>query len=187
MNPTTEVPRQARRIGELLGKLEGSGDRAAVATARELVEGIMDLHGAGLERMIAIIARAGASSREILDSLGRDGLVSSLLVLYGLHPDDLETRVRRALEKFPSRGRPHTGEVELISIEEGVVRLRLRAGGSGCGSNGAALQSAVEEALYGAAPDLTRLILEGVEETEGRTAFVPLAQLTGPAEKGAAL
>ena len=46
----------------------------------------MELHGAGLERMLEIVRANGDSGQLILDSLGRDDMVSSLLVLYGLHP-----------------------------------------------------------------------------------------------------
>ena len=48
---------------------------------------------------------------EIIDRLGRDELVASLLVLYGLHPLDFETRVNQAVEKARAFLKPHAAEL----------------------------------------------------------------------------
>jgi hypothetical protein len=97
-----------------------------------------------------------------MDGLIRDEAVSSLLILYGLHPQDFETRVRGALKNFEG--------VSVISIEDGRVILRM------------ALQerseSALRQAVSVAAPDLTELIIEGT----GQSGFVPLAALIGARE-----
>jgi Fe-S cluster biogenesis protein NfuA len=138
----------------------------------------MELYGAGLERITEILFKQGEAGREILDELGRDELVGNLLSANGLHPLDLEARVRRAVDELHARVRSQ-GTVELVGIEDGVVRLRLRAIGSGCGSGVATLKSAVEEAIYEAAPDLVRLVLEGLEENSAASGFVPLEKLLG--------
>ena len=103
--------------------------------------------------------------------------MASLLVLHGLHPLDLETRVTEALDKTRLRLRAQDASAELVSIQDGVVRLRLRTNGHGCGS-AQALKEMVEEAVYQAAPDVTALIIEGADEKQ---AFVPLAMLQGNA------
>lgn len=179
MHDTTDVPQQARRIEELVAKLEVSGDPVVVATAKALVEALMDLHGAAIERMLEIVARTGAAGQEIADGFGRDDLVGSLLVLYGLHPLDLETRVRRTLEKLGPRLAKQGSEIELIGIDGGVVRLRVHAAGSNCGSSTGPLKAAVEEALLGAAPDVVRLLIDGLEETGTSSGFVPIETLMG--------
>lgn len=178
MKDTNEIPRQARRIEELLAKLDASADPLMVATARELVEALMDLHGAALERMLEIAAVSGTAASNIAERFGRDDLVGSLLVLYGLHPADFETRVRQALEKLEPRMRKHGHEIELLSAESGAVVLRVRAGALGHGSTAASLKASVEEAIYAAAPDTEHLAIEGLEETESRGGFVPLSLLT---------
>ena len=178
MHNTNEVPSQARRIEELVAKLGASGDPAFLATARELVEALMDLHGAALERMLEMASAAGAAGRDIADKFGRDDLVGSLLVLYGIHPLDLEARVRRALEKLEPRLRKHGHRIDLISVDEGAVRLRVGAGVASHGASAASLKAAVEEAIYAAAPDTEHLEIEGLEEMESRGAFVPLSLLT---------
>jgi hypothetical protein len=158
--------RRLESIEELIHKIGSAADPDMRTAANQLVQLVMELHGTGLERMLEIIDATGQPGQEIIDSLGRDELVASLLILYGLHPLDLESRVRLALEKV--RG----GEVELLSIDEGAVRVRLH--GNGNGSSSKTLRGNVEEAIYGAAPDITSLVIEG--EHDG---FVPLTMLRG--------
>lgn len=178
MNKTSAIQQQSGRIEELIHQLESSADAGSLATARELVERLMELYGAGLGRVTEIIARKGAAGLEILDELGRDDLVGNLLAANGLHPLDLETRVGRALEKLRTRLRAQ-GSVELLGIEQGAIRLRVRSSGTGCGSSAGSLKSVVEEAIYEAAPDLTELTIDMVEEQGAAAGFVPLEKLAG--------
>ncbi len=53
-------------------------------------------------------------------------MVASMLLLHGLHPDDIETRVRRGIEKVRPYLQSHGGDVELASVRDGIVRLVLR-------------------------------------------------------------
>ncbi len=45
--------------------------------------------------MMEIVFESGAGGEAIIRRFANDSLVSSLLVLHGLHPDDMETRVRQ--------------------------------------------------------------------------------------------
>ena len=170
---------KVQRIGELVHQLENIGDAETRASAKALVQLLLDLHAVGLERVMEIVARNGDSGQRTIDDLGRDPLVSSLLVLYGLHPLDLEDRVAHAVEKVQPRVRKGGGEVELLGIEGGVVRLQLQATGHSCGSTGKTLKAMVEDALYEAAPDMSQLLIEGLEEPDGSSGFVPLGKLGG--------
>src|SRR6202162_5455555 len=87
------------RIGGLVQEIESIADPAVRAATKGLVQSLMDLHGAALERALDIVAEAGDPGMAIIDRLGRDGLVSSVLILYGLHPEDLETRVVKAVDR----------------------------------------------------------------------------------------
>jgi len=177
MHKTTAVQQQTGRIEELIRKLESSADPGSLATARELVQSLMELYGAGLQRISEMLSQNGTAGQEILDALGRDELVGNLLAANGLHPLDLETRVRRALEKLRPRLRSQ-GSVDLLGTGEGVIRLRLRLNAPGCGSTSGALKSVVEEAMYEAAPDLTQITIEVLEE-HAASSFVPLEKLVG--------
>lgn len=177
MNQTTAV-QQTGRIEELIHKLESTADPGSLATARELVQSLMELYGAGLERLTDIIAARGAAGLDILDELGRDGLVGNLLAANGLHPLDLETRVRRAVDKLGASVRGQ-GSIDLLGIEEGVIRLRLRSSAGGCGSSAGSLKAIVEAAMYEAAPDLAQVVIEMAEEQGAASGFVPLEKLVG--------
>ena len=168
---------KVQRIGELVGELEKIGDAENRASAKALVQLLLDLHAAGLERALEIVAKNGDAGQRVIDDLGRDPLVSSLLVLYGLHPLDLESRVVQAVEKIGPKVRKGEGEIELLSMKSGVVRLRLQVTGHSCGSTGKTLKAMVEDAMYEAAPDLSQLVIEGLEEPSG--GFVPLGKLGG--------
>jgi Fe-S cluster biogenesis protein NfuA/nitrite reductase/ring-hydroxylating ferredoxin subunit len=119
----------------------------------EAVQAIVEMYGEGLAR---IVQRADASA--FLD----DELVTHLLLLHDLHPVPVEERVRGALEEVRPYMESHKGGVELVSIEDGVVRLRLEGSCSGCPSSTMTLKLAIEDAIHKAAPDVDEIVADGV-------------------------
>jgi len=124
-----------RRIEALIGDIESIADPAVRASVEALVRALMDLHGAVLERMMDIVADSGAAGAAMIDRFAGDDLVGALLLLYGLHPLDLETRVVQALDTVRPYLRSHGGNVELLGVADGVVRLRLQGSCHGCPSS----------------------------------------------------
>jgi len=153
---------RTERVEQLVSRLDGCGDPEVRAIALKLVQSVVELHGAALERMLESIARTSAGERA-LDEAIEDDLVASVLLLHGLHPDPIETRVLRALEKIRPYLHSHGGDVELFSVEQGVVRIKLMGSCGGCPSSSITLKSAVEDALYEAAPDIVELVAEKTE------------------------
>src|SRR5579863_9056118 len=88
-----------QRIGQLVGELENIADPEARAGAKALVQLVLDLHAAAFRDNLHHSLKTGEPGLQTIDELGSDPLVSSLLVLYGLHPLDLESRVTQAVEK----------------------------------------------------------------------------------------
>jgi Fe-S cluster biogenesis protein NfuA len=172
-----EFQQRIQSIERMLGEIEGSADPSLRTSVRQLVQLVMDLHGAGLERMLELI-RADGAGESLVHKLGRDDLVASLLVLYGLHPLSLDARITEGLDKARERLRSHQGEVELLSIEEGAVKLRLHVNGHGCGSTAQALKEIVEDAVYQCAPDIASLV---IEDAAAKPGFVSLEMLQGTA------
>jgi Fe-S cluster biogenesis protein NfuA len=172
-------PHRTQKIEELIHRIETLADPEARALAVELVQSLMDLHGAGLERVMGILSQAGEPGLAILNDFTRDDLVASLLLLYGLHPVDMETRVRDALDKVRPYLRSHGGNVDLLATEQGVVRLRLQGSCHGCPSPAMTLKLAVEQAIYEAAPDVTAIEVEGVVQHLPEPGFVPVGSLRG--------
>ncbi|MBE3012185.1 NifU family protein [Microbispora sp. NEAU-D428] len=142
---TYDVAVSGERIERLLGALVGSEARA---TAEELLREIVGLYGAGLERVMAIVTEAGAAGA--LRDLVEDPLVAGLLVLHDLHPLTTAERVRAVLESQPA---------ELLSVEGGVVRLRLK-GACGCPSSRIAITESIERAIARVAPEVARVDVE---------------------------
>ena len=141
-----DVHERVARVEALLGEIEDD-PRAAAA-----VQAIVDLYGEALARLLD-----GADPVE-------DELVSHLLLVHDLHPVDVETRVRNALEDVRPYLGSHGGDVEFLGVEDGVARLRLAGTCNGCPSSTVTLKNAIEEALLKAAPDLERIDAEGVAE-----------------------
>lgn len=181
MPAPSNAQNQLQSIEALLQRIEKANDPAISAMAKDLVQRLMEFHGAGIERMLEIIHKDGTGQDNVIDALGQDPLVRSLLLLYGLHPDGLETRVQQALQKTRPYLKSHGGNVSLMGVDDaGAVTLRLEGSCHGCASSSATLKLAVEEAIYEAAPDVTAIIVEGeVEERSHSVAFVPLSALGG--------
>jgi Fe-S cluster biogenesis protein NfuA/nitrite reductase/ring-hydroxylating ferredoxin subunit len=163
------VPTDARATGERIEQLlEASSAAGPVARERaeELVRVVVDLYGAGLERMLEIAYDAGALTDDLLDRLADDELVASLMLVHGLHPHDVHTRVERALEKVRPYLGSHGGDVELLEVTEAdVVRLRMLGSCDGCASSAVTLQLAVEGAIAELAPEVV-----GIEVDEAPAA-----------------
>ncbi len=164
------------RIGGLVQEIESIADPAVRAATKNLVQSLMDLHGAAFEKALDIVADAGEPGMNIIDRLGRDSLVSSVLILYGLHPEDFETRVVKAVDKVRPQLRKQGCEVELLSVADGGISLRVETGSHTCGSTAKTLQAMLEGAMYDAAPDLISLVIEGFE-AKPASGFVALDKL----------
>jgi Fe-S cluster biogenesis protein NfuA len=167
---------EMQRIGNLVQEIESSADPAVRAITKTLMQSLMDLHGAAIEKALDIVADSGEPGMAIIDRLGRDPLVSSVLILYGLHPEDLETRIVKAVDKMRPQLRKQGCEVELVSVNDGAIRLRVETGSHTCGSTAKTLQATLEGTMYDAAPDLTSLVIEGLEEKPA-SGFVGLDKL----------
>jgi Fe-S cluster biogenesis protein NfuA/nitrite reductase/ring-hydroxylating ferredoxin subunit len=159
------------RMETLLGEIESLTDPNARSKAAEMAQVLLELYGEGLARMMEVVAQ-GEKSERAFEAFAEDELVSHLLLLHGLHPLDVETRVVRALEEVRPYLQSHGGNVELLRIEEGVARVRMEGSCDGCPSSAVTLKLAIEEAVLKAAPDLEGIEAEGVTEPKPAPTFV---------------
>ena len=167
---------QVRRLGELVSQFDQMPDNPEKTAGRELMQLLMDVHGQGLERMLEMIFESREAGNALIDQLGKDEIAGGLLLLYSLHPDALETRVHAALERIRPRLRKFSCAIDLVSIDEGAVRIRLTKSGHSCGSSTKELRALVENGVYEIAPDITALEIQGLEEPSA-TGFVALDSL----------
>ena len=153
----------AARIGALLER----SDPANAGLIDEAVRLLVDLYGDGLTRIRAILAER-PDGAEILTRLTEDELVASLLLVHDLHPVDLTTRVTEALERVRPYLGSHAGGVQLLGVEDGVVRLRLEGSCEGCPSSVVTAKVAIEGAILEAAPEVTSVEVEGLQPENQR-------------------
>ena len=184
MSEENAFQRLSQRIEGLIAKIEAAPDTSVRADALNLAQSLMEMHGAGLDRMMEIVARAGASGYALMDDFAGDGLVASLLLLYGLHPHDLETRVLKALDEARPYLQSHGGDVEFLGVTDGAVRLRLAGSCRSCSSSTMTLKLAIERAIYEAAPDVTEIITEGQIAPKAPAPANGLVQLEGLSNSG---
>ena len=114
------------RIEQLLDELRATRRPARVDRAEELLRLVTELYGAGLERVSS--RSCGTRRPSCSATLVDDELVASLLVVHGLHPDDLRDAGRARRSSRCGRSSPsHGGDVELLDIDDdaGAVHLRL--------------------------------------------------------------
>jgi Fe-S cluster biogenesis protein NfuA/nitrite reductase/ring-hydroxylating ferredoxin subunit len=165
------------RIETLLGEIETLADPNARSRAAEMAQVLLELYGEGLARVMEVVAQ-GEESEKTFKGFAEDELISHLLLLHGLHPLDVETRVVRALEEVRPYLQSHGGNVELLGIEGDVARVRLQGSCDGCPSSAVTLKLAIEEAVQKAAPDLEGVEAEGVTEPPPKPATTFVAAPT---------
>lgn len=184
MPGTLPVKEFQGRLGNLEGLLEGAGqlgDAAARRCIQQIVTALLDLHGAGLERLMEWVSNGKDAGRSFVDACCRDDVAAGLLLLHGLHPLELEERVRQALDSVRPYLRSHGGNVELLDIRDGVVQLQLQGSCHHCPSSSVTMQQTIEEAIYGKAPEVIRVEVEKTDQepvlADHEGARVPLVVL----------
>ncbi|MBA2284896.1 MAG: NifU family protein [Ktedonobacteraceae bacterium] len=169
--------RQAQRIETLIQEIAAFPDPHARATAEELVRALVDMYGEALARLLEMTAEAEVAGLALIDSFASDELLSSVFLVHGLHPLDIETRIMQALDEVRPYLKSHGGNVEFVRVEDGIAHLRLEGSCHGCSGSTMTLKLTIEEAISRAAPDLNGLQVEGVADPPARTStpvtFVP--------------
>jgi Fe-S cluster biogenesis protein NfuA len=151
VEPAAQVEALLERIDTL--------EEPARTTATELVQALVELYGEGLAHVVDHVAAHDDGT--LAQAFAGDELLAHLLLLHGLHPVPLEQRVRAALDEVRPYLAAHNGGVELLGVEDGVVRLALQGSCNGCPSSTATLKLAIEDAIGKAAPDVERIQAEG--------------------------
>ena len=144
----------AKRLQELIEQIQNQPNPAARALLQECLQSLLAFYGEGLSRILAHVQDSGAEGQSTLQQLLHDRAVSSLLLIHGLHPIALEARLREALEKVRPYMQSHGGNIELLSLEDDVARVRLEGTCRSCPSSAITLELAVRRAVEEACPDL---------------------------------
>ena len=177
----TEGPEQlVTRVQDLQARLDAAPDPVTRAVAEELLSALVQLYGAGLEQILDGLFAAGEPGERIAAELAQDPLVATLLFIHDLHPVPLADRVRGALDSVRPYMESHGGNVELLSLDRGVARIRLKGSCSDCSASSVTLELAIKQALEEAAPDLEGLEVEGVTVQTAGGPGLPMVTGTAP-------
>jgi Fe-S cluster biogenesis protein NfuA len=150
----------ARPLSEILDRMEElleaidtlpAADRANVI---ELLDHVDDLHRLGLTRLGQQLTPA-----QIERFRDAHPAIAWLWEAYGVGLDD-RSIIERALDTIRPYLQSHGGEVEVLDVVDGRVRVRLTGACSGCSASAITLQEGIERALTSGYPDYRGLDVE---------------------------
>ncbi len=179
--PAEDIPyvEVLRHIGDLADELTSHPDPEVAQKVGDLLDWVDAFHRDGLGRLVEMIR---AWRGEIfLESVARDEITGMFLGAYGLgeDPESAEMAmeaVTAALDELRPYAESHGGSIELDSITDGVVKVKMLGSCDGCPSSSATLSQGVEEALRRHWPDFRRLEL--VDDAAPAEAEAPPAATT---------
>jgi len=172
----TQDDAQWRTAGDRIQTLldaSSSGGAVARERAEQLVREVTDLYGAALERMMDV---ALAANPDLASRFAADDLVASLLLVHGLHPYDVQRRVSEALDSVRPYLGSHGGDVSLLGVDAGAVRLQFQGSCKSCPSSSVTLELAVEDAVRAAAPEIESIEVVAAE-TAASASVIPAESL----------
>lgn len=189
---TTTAPREAaaepsfedlaKRVDDAMrtvADLEGPAKKAAHA----LKDAIEAIHRAGLVTIVRRM-RSDERARELLFELVDAPEVQLLLSLHGIIRPDPMTQANQVLRDVRPQLQSHGGDVELVSIEDGVAYVRLQGACNGCSMASVTMREGVEEALVSQVSVITKV---EVLPNEPSPTIIPLSSLkigSDPREEG---
>lgn len=140
--------------------------------AQDVLEAIDGIHRDGLTRMAALM-----DHHDLLKLAATDPPVAELLDLYDLVPISEEMLVERALETVRPYIQSHGGQLEVLAVAGGTVRVRLAGSCAGCSGSAMTLKRGVETALRENYPGFQAMEVEEPQPEPARPTFIGLTQI----------
>jgi Fe-S cluster biogenesis protein NfuA/nitrite reductase/ring-hydroxylating ferredoxin subunit len=152
----------------------------AVAELEALVE---TLEREGDERALFLLQLVDAIHRPALERIAAgdldDPIAQALLQMYDLAPPDDEVLVEEALDEVRPYIDSHGGKVELLDVEDGIVKLRMSGACAGCAASAMTLKRGIEEALRARYPGFREVVAEESAEQASQQ-LLQIENLRGP-------
>jgi Fe-S cluster biogenesis protein NfuA/nitrite reductase/ring-hydroxylating ferredoxin subunit len=177
-NPDGDINAYGERLQKLLAQVEALPYPGAKELIQDCMESVLGFYGAALKRILQVVSEDGSEGRKVFRNLIRDDVVKGVLLIHDLHPLNLEARLLEALDKVRPYLKSHGGNVELISLENNVARLRLQGTCQSCASSSVTLELAIRHAIEQACPDLVHFEVEGVAQDKSAASLVSRRAVT---------
>jgi Fe-S cluster biogenesis protein NfuA len=154
-------------LDEQLAQLEATpgpvGELALTA-----VSGLAEVYGQALARALDL------ADPDVVERMLGDELIGHLLALHGVHPEPVEARVARVIERLRADLSAQGGTIKLDGFDRAMAIVRLSL--VGCGSSAADVEHAVSRAVLTAAPELAGVTIVPAGRSSPAP-FVPLDAL----------
>jgi Fe-S cluster biogenesis protein NfuA len=151
-------------LEEQLAQLEATpgpvGELALTA-----VSGLAEVYGQALARTLDL------ADPDVVERMLGDELIGHLLALHGIHPEPVEARVARVIERLRADLSARGGTIELDKFDRAVPIVRVSL--AGCGSSAADVEHAIRRAVLTAAPELADVTIVPA----GRSSEAPFVSL----------
>ncbi|MDQ3766781.1 MAG: NifU family protein [Actinomycetota bacterium] len=160
------------RMGEIVDRLQKESDTDTKELAFELLDWVDGFHREAVVRIGALLPP------DALEVLSQDPVVSRLFDTYLATDDDapdLTESLEEALDELRPYLHSHGGEMEVLGVDGGVVRLRLMGSCHGCPSSTLTLTQGVEQILRERWPGFRAIEVEDL--TEGAEVSAPEPKL----------
>ncbi len=161
-----EFDQAVAQLGTLVETLEREGDERALVLLQ-----LMDaVHRPGIER--------------IAEGDLEHPVAQALLSMYDLAPVDYFVEAEEALDEVRPYIESHGGALELVDVQDGVIRVRMAGSCHGCAASAMTLRRGIEEKLRERLPWFEEVVALDPEEGEedepaGGTFALPMHESSG--------
>jgi hypothetical protein len=166
----------SEQLDAIIHELDEHVDPTVRHRIREVVGLMMELHGAGLERVLELAADSALGSPALVTRMADDSLLGPLLLIHDLHPHDLETRLSRRLDRLRPRIAANGCRADVVAVGGDVATVRVEGIERLSATPAEELKALIETTLLEAAPELTTLVIERGQSLT-TTLSTPLLQI----------
>ena len=150
------------RVGELAERVLDRADASVRRDVEEIVDWLDVFHREGLGRFVEMVREWRGEL--FLEQLAVDPVVGEMLRTYDLGVDVDATVIDRTVQLALDEVRPyvhsHGGDLEVLEIADGVVRLRMTGNCDGCTGADRTVTMRIEQALRDRWVDFRRVDVE---------------------------
>lgn len=167
-------PRQeaARRFTEAMEGLLQHPHEEVRHLTEGLLGGMDQIHREALARITNLLDHHG-----LMAAAAADPVIAGVLDLYELLPATPADEVERALEGVRPYIQSHGGQLEVLGVDDGVVKVRLAGSCAGCSGSAMTLKRGVEAALREGFAGFAGMQVEEAEAAPARPTFIGLDQI----------